>query len=86
MQSLDPNHVDRYLFKTTDVAAEYLSAGMGLDQDLPLLLGLCGKIQPAFHRLAPVKQSKTSNGSLNQLKNCVARVCSSYCTSPSLAS
>lgn len=57
MQSLDPNYVDKtqYLFETTDVAAEYLSTRMGLDQDLPLLLSLCGKIQSAFHCLAPGK-------------------------------
>lgn len=59
MQSpTNPNYVDKkYLFKTTDVAAEYLSTRMGLDHDLPLLLGLCGKIQPAFHCLAPAKHS-----------------------------
>lgn len=42
-----------YLLKAANVAAEYLSARMGLDHDLPLLLRFRGKIQPALHRFAP---------------------------------
>lgn len=45
-----------YLFKAADVTAEDLSTRMSLDHDFSLLLGLCGKIQPAFHCLAPEKR------------------------------
>lgn len=44
-----------YLFKAANVTAEYLSAWMSLNHDLPILLRFGGKIQSSFHRFTPAK-------------------------------
>lgn len=62
----------QYLFKAANVTAEYLSTGMCLDQDLSLLLGLCGKIKPAFHCLAPAKHRHFNPCSKTVLSQSVA--------------
>lgn len=61
MKSLiPPLYLDKTdnLFEAADVTAEYLSAWVGLDQDLAILLGFCGEVQPAFHRLTPARHRR----------------------------
>lgn len=52
--------LQKYLLKAAHITAEYGSTGVGLNHDLPLLLGHSGEIQPSLHRLPSETQQLKS--------------------------